>query len=501
MDASSPSFNGGGQTFYNVTFNNPTSLSATINGANTFNNLTFTGRTSVGISSASFTANQIINGTLSVSAGSGGAFRTLLASNTLGTPRTLDCAAVSLTDIDFRDIVITRVTASGTRLGDCKGNSGITFDAAKTVYYRQTGAAGWGTSGTGSWSLTSGGAFDATAFPLAQDTAVFPAATYPNGGQSVSINANYNIGTIDMSLRTANTMTLATATTNPTIYGDWINGTGTTLSGTGRITYAGRGAQTIRSEGKTFTQPTTINSLGGSVTLQDAWVTNSGTTNDNPQLLAGTFDANGYNVTNAGTATFSPFSSTGALARTIAIGSGTWTFAGTGTMWSVSGSNVTVTGTGTISLTGTGSTKTFTGGGLSYSGITLNQGGSGTLIINNNNTFKTITNSYSATGATTISLGGTTQRLTSPWAATGASGRVLTVSGTSAASPATLIYTGTGLATDSSVDYLSISNVRAYDLTNEWYAGPNSTNSGSLGWYFAFAALASTILGNFFMFF
>jgi hypothetical protein len=722
MDASSPSFNGGGQTFYNVTFNNPTSLSATINGANTFNNLTFTGRTSVGISSASFTANQIINGTLSVSAGSGGAFRTLLASNTLGTPRTLDCAAVSLTDVDFRDITIAGAAApaSGTRLGDCKGNTGITFDAGINKYWTLQAGGNWnatawtsvysplspfgdtypgsmqfngsnqylhfsnnaafnfdsadftiecwvnlisvsyvnslggrvaqilsnavGFSGNGwnvqiignasgvptsiefnsrqgssqvtvtasvtmpnsTWhhvavvragtvtsiylngvSVGSGtlsnqtitsaeslwiggqnitgyqhwlngyisnlrvvkgtalytsnftpsttpltavsgtslllrgtnplqdistnnlqlnviGGAAINSFPLAQDTALFQANTTTLANAStVTVNANYNIGTIDMQARTtsSNTMILATGSTTPTIYGNWINGTGTTLSGTGRITYAGRGAQTIRSEGKTFTQPTTINSLGGSVTLQDAWVTNSGTTNDNPQILAGTFDANGYNVTNAGTATFSPFSSTGALARTIAIGSGTWTFAGTGTMWSVSGSNVTVTGTGTISLTGTGSTKTFTGGGLSYSGITLNQGGSGTLIINNNNTFKTITNSYSATGATTISLGGTTQTLTSPWAATGASGRVLTISGTSAGSPATLIYTGSGSATDSSVNYLNISNVRGYDLTNEWYAGTNSTNSGSLGWYFEFAALASTILGNFFMFF
>jgi len=505
MDASAPTFSGGGQTFYNVTFNQPTGLTATINGTNTFTaNLTFTGRTTVGISSASFAANQTINGTLVVSAGSGGAFRNFLASDTIGTSRTLTCAAVSLTDADFRDIILAGVAAGsgGTRLGNCQGTSGITFDAAKTVYYRQTGANSWGTANPGSWSLTNGGAFDATAFPLAQDTAIFPATTYPANNSTTTINANYNIGTIDMSARTtsSNTMTLQTSTNTPTVYGNWINGTGTTLLGSGRITYAGRGAQTIRSEGKTFTQPTTINSLGGSVTLQDSWVTSSGTTNSNPECLAGTFDANGYNVTNAGTGTFSAFSSAGALARTIAIGSGTWTFAGAGTTWSVSGSNVTVTGTGTISLTNAGA-KIFGGGGISYSGITINQGGAGALTITGSNIFKTITNSYSATGATSISLGSTVQTLTNPWAATGASGNILTVSGTSAAAPATLIYTGTGLATDTAVNYLNISNVRAYDLLNEWYAGPNSTNSGSLGWYFAFSTLVSTILGNFFMFF
>ncbi len=107
------------------------------------------------------------------------------------------------------------------------------------------------------------------------------------------------------------------------------------------------------------------------------------------------------------------------------------------------------------------------------------------MTITGNNTFKTITNTYSATGATSIALGSTTQTLTDPWTATGAATRVLTVSGTSAAAPATLIFSGSGTAAN--VDYLSISNVRAYDLLNEWYAGANSTNNGSLGWYFVAA--------------
>jgi len=482
MNASAPSFDGGGQTFYNVTFNNPSGLNASITGANTFNNLTFSGRTTVGINASTFAANQTITGTLTVSAGTGSAYRNFLASNTLNTPRTLSCAAVSLTDVDFRDIAITGVTASGTRLGNCQGTSGISFPMPKTVYWAVAGGGNWGATGNGSWTDVSGNPAVITQFPLPQDTAYIPFAI-PNDNATITVNASYNIGTIDMNERNLSArVTLATGTTTPAIYGDWINGEGTTLSGTGRITYAGRGAQTIRSEGKTFFQTTTINSLGGSVTLQGAWVTNAGTTNSNPELLAGTFDANGYNVTNAGTGTFSAFSSTGTLVRTIAIGSGTWTFPGGGTMWSVSGSNVTVTGTGTISLT-SASAKNFTGGGIPYSGITLNQGGAGTLTIGGNNTFKTITNTYSATGATSIALGTSTQTLTDPWTATGAATRVLTISGTSAASPATLIYTGAGFAA-SAVDYLSISNVRAYDIFNKWYAGANSTNGGSLGWYF-----------------
>jgi hypothetical protein len=71
-----------------------------------------------------------------------------------------------------------------------------------------------------------------------------------------TINADYNIGTIDMSARTTNTMTLACS--HPSIYGNWINGTGVTLSGTGTLTFAGRGSQTITSAGRTFTQSFTI---------------------------------------------------------------------------------------------------------------------------------------------------------------------------------------------------------------------------------------------------
>jgi hypothetical protein len=94
-------------------------------------------------------------------------------------------------------------------------------------------------------------------------------------------------------------------------------------------------------------------------------------------------------------------------------------------------------------------------------------------------------------------LGNTTQTLTSPWTATGEAGRILTVSGTSAASPATLIFSGGGTAAN--VDYLAINNVKAYNLTNTWYAGANSTNNGTLGW--VFATLVATYLGNFFAFF
>ena len=384
----------GGLTFNNVAFTSAAASGITITGANTFNTLSFAGRTSVGISPVTFSANQTIS-TLTLTAGTAAAYRTFLRSDTIGTQRTLSVGTLTAgaADYDFQDIAITGAASpiAPTRAGDCKGNSGITFPAAKTVYYGQTGSANWGTAGSGSWAATSGGALDATQFPLAQDTAIFPAATYPASASTTTINASYNIGTIDMSLRTSNTMTLAMGTTAILVFGNWINGTGITISGTGSLSFQGRGSQTITSAGRSFTQNVGTISHGGTVTLQDAFVTTSTTQSG---MSAGTFNANGYNYTAIG------FSSNNTGVRTISIGSGTWTLNGSiGNTWNTPTiTNLTVTGTGTISLT-SATAKSFAGGGI-QTYPTLNQGGTGALTVSGDNRFAAIT----ATTAATILL-------------------------------------------------------------------------------------------------
>jgi hypothetical protein len=484
------SFFGNGHTYYDLSFTTTSSASAvTLNSGvgapNTFRNLSFAAVNGTGIKNILLPGNHTITGTLTLSAGPDATSRQFVQSSTIGTTRTLTCAAVaSLTDIDFRDITIAGAAApvSGTRLGDCKGNSGITFPAAKTVYWNLAGGGNWFSTG---WAASSGASPAINNFPLAQDTAVFE-ATGLNSGSTITFGFAYNVGTINMSARTSNTMTLAVGSTNPVIYGNWINGTGTTLSGSGVLTFAGRGSQTITSAGKTFTQGFTINTPGGSVTLQDAFTVNVTSTFT---VTAGTLDANSYNVTLSNSS--NSFSISGTATRTLAIGSGTWTIAASGGSAFNAGTstNLTVTGTGTISLTNA-SSKTFAGGNVAYTNITLNQGGAGTLTITGNNTFKDITNTYSATGATNITIGTTTQRLTQ-WTATGEATRVLTVQGTSASSPGTLILTG---AIDPAVDYLTITGVRAYGLVDTWYAGVNSTNNGSLGWYFERGLLTITAI-------
>lgn len=461
---SSVTFAGGGQTFYNVSFTGTSGSAHGIDQANTFNNLTIAGRSSAGVLAIILSSNQTINGTLTLSATSNATIRGFVRSDTIGTTRTLTCNAVaSLTDIDFRDITITGSAApvSGTRLGDCKGNSGITFDAGKTVYWRNATSANWGAT---AWSFTDGGTADVTAFPLAQDTAIIPSG-YPNSGQIVTINAAYNIGTIDMSARTSNTMTLACFQA-PAIYGNWINGTGTTLSGTGTLTFAGRGSQTITSAGKTFTQLVAINTPTGSVTIQDAIIispANSSALN----IISGTFDANSYNVTLSTGAVNSNYTSV----RTIAFGSGTWSLGRATTAFDCStATNLTVTGTGTISLTSS-SSKVFNGGGIQSYPV-LNQGGVGILTVTGSNKFIGLTNT--AIGGIRFTAS-TTNEFTTTFDIDGASGNLLELRSTTTSAQAILIKpsawlmganstdagnnTGLSFTGGGDLDYLSVSYI------------------------------------------
>lgn len=485
----------GSNTFNDVTIN---AGGATINimGSNLFNNLTISGRNSSGISNIALVADQTINGTLTISAGTNATMRQFLRSSVIGVTRTLTCGSVSVADVDFRDITIAGAAApvSGTRLGDCKGNSGISFDSPKTVYRTASGGSTW--FGTSAWATTPGGVGSNDNYPLPQDTAVFTTAA----PSSITIDTA-NIGTIDLSARVSgSSISVNTGTGALTIYGNWINGTSVGFTGSGTITFAGRSTQTITSGGSIFTQPIEINSPGGSVSLQDSFITSqtSGTTF---ALNAGNFVTNNYNVTLSGAgSSFNAAASS--LPRALILGSSTWTVAGLNGWNTNSGTNFTFSAAnGTINMTSPSSKSFQNIGGIDYSGITLNQGGAGTLTISGGDTtFKDITSSYSlTTGPTTIALGSTTQRVSQFTATGSAATRRLTITGTSAASPGTLIVTG---ETKPNVDYLDISNVRVYSLTDTWYAGNNSINNGSLGWiYKALIIATGSLVSSFFLFF
>lgn len=347
LASNSAGFNGGSQTFYNVSFTGTSLIAPTITGANTFNNLTFAARSSTGIATVSLSANQTINGTLTVQSGATDPTRRLLIfSDTLGTARTITSAANTIFGADFRDITAAGAgswtDSSRTNYwGDCKGNSGITFATGQTVYWNLAGAQNWSATG---WATSSGGTPAAANFPLAQDTAVFDNTGSVTG--TITVNANWNIGTVDMSGRTS-AMTLGNSSNLPTIYGNWTNGSGTTLSGTGSLTFAGRTTQTITSASKTFTQGISVVKIGSTLTLGDNLTIAAPL-----GFTSGTINLNNFSinctVVSAGIAN----------TRVIQFGTGNITTTGSGTAFSLIGTNFTYTGTPTINISNNSATAT-----------------------------------------------------------------------------------------------------------------------------------------------
>jgi hypothetical protein len=328
---------GTGVTFNNVSFTNatPSATSGAINGANTFANLTIAATASAGLKPYLFNSSQTITGTLTC-AGSSATSRVFIASNLTGTAQTLTVGAISANDCDFRDITLAGAGSptSPTRAGDCGGNSGITFPAAKTVYRVGTNTT-W--AGSSSWALMSNGTGADTNFPLAQDTAVIDQSTALTGTLSI---IQYNIGSLDASTRTTG-ITLSHENI-ATRYGSYKLGSGVTISGTSTQTFSGRATMDFESAGKTITFPITADAPGGTFRLIGAL-----TATNSFNVTRGTLDLNGVTLT----ATI--FNSGNSNVRTLAFGSaGNITVTNPATVWNSGlSTNLTVTGTPTVNVT------------------------------------------------------------------------------------------------------------------------------------------------------
>jgi hypothetical protein len=349
--ANSPVFNGGGITFYNVSFTSGAAGTITITGANTYNNLTFTSRSATGIKSISIGDNQTVSGTLTFGAANTAIRRMHLFSSTIGTQRTitLNGTLATLADVDFRDIATagTVGTWTGTRLGNALNNSGITFGAGVDKYWNLAAGGNWSATG---WALSSGGAVDVNNFPLSQDTAIIE-NTGLNTSATITVDVAWNIGTINASTR-SNAWTFATGSQTPQIYKNFTLSSATTVTGTGIIFFYGQGTtQTIDVNTASLTQPLTINVPTGTLVIEENTTTSAGVT-----LTAGTLDLSNN------TLTCLTFSSSNSNTRAIAFGTGNITVTGNAaTVWTTStATNFTVTGTPVVNSTYSGSTGTRT---------------------------------------------------------------------------------------------------------------------------------------------
>lgn len=341
----------GGATFYNVAFTGGGAVALTT--IVTYNNLSFTnGPTTPSV--VTITDTQTVNGTLSTVTTSAITRTKLQSTAPTTTQVTIIASAVSLSDVDFQGIYASGASIpwTGTRLSNLGNNTNITFDAGTDKYWSLAAGGNWNAV---AWATTSGGTPDVNNFPLAQDTAIIE-NTGLNTSATITVNASWNIGTLNMSTRT-NAMTFAIGATNPLIYGSWTNGTGTTVTGTGTVNFVGAGTtQTLTSAGSTFAPNITVNSIAGTLQLGSALTLGATSTFT---LIIGTLSLNGYNLTTG------IFSSNSSYERSIFFGSNNivlaHTTAGVTVLDMANTTNFLYTGSGGFT-SGMSVARTFTSG-------------------------------------------------------------------------------------------------------------------------------------------
>ncbi len=373
-----------------------------------FNNLSITAPNTAGIRQVTFQARQTINGTLSTT-GTAGNRRVWFRGVTYGIAQTLTInSAPSLTDADFRDIYVigTAAPISGTRIGDLRGIRGITASTPKTVYWNLAVGGNWSAN---AWAASSGGAVSTDNFPLAQDTAVIE-NTGLNTSATVSLdNAVPYTGTITMSTRT-NAMTLNVSAGAFIVYGNWINGSGPTVSGSAPI-FSGRNTQTITSAGKTMSIGIVVDTYGGTVELADALSVGSNTLT----VTNGTFDTKNYNVT-AGS-----FSAATTNVSEITLGSSTVTLSGTSPItFSLNNTFTFNAGTSQINLTSI-SNSSFAGGQKVFYNVSYTGTSAVTHTITVSNTYNNLTFTAPASAGLTQVSSQSNQTITGTLTVAGAS--------------------------------------------------------------------------------
>jgi predicted secreted protein len=421
-----------GAGFSGLTFNAGTSTVVIGNGpglqmgqALTFNNLTYTsgqtgqrltctgGCTVNGILTLAGSANKASDIGLGSNVTVTGTFkylgnsvinRLLIYSDVTGTPRTITAAAIDAASnfCDFRDITGAGAAApfaTGSSLGNCLGNSGITFTTPATQTATGTASFAWSTHG---WT---------TRVPLPQDDVVIPNAFV--AGRTI---------TCDMP-RMGKNVTFS-CTGSPVLshingnewFGSLTLASGMTQNAGVGVTWRGRSACTLTNNGMPWVSVLNVDGFGGTLTLQDA-LTVSGTSSLH-QFISGTLDLNGFAFTTGHRLswTISPGGVLRGRASTITFNQ---TPSGSNVWNNALGSGSFVRDTSTIALAFTDSvTKTFNFGGSSVYRFRVAGSGTWAAQITVATTFDTLENTRS--GAVVILNGSLTQTIESGMAISGA---------------------------------------------------------------------------------
>ena len=254
---------------------------------------------------------------------------------------------------------------------------------------------------------------------------------------------------------------------NNIIYGSLTLDSGMTVAGSNGRVFQGRGAFTLTNAGVTYARAITVQMVGGTLTLLDAYDSASTIIFSN-----GTFDANDFNVTGSG------ISISGSATKVVTMGSGTWTATSVSTAWGWSTSGTTLNEeTSTIVISNTTATaKTFAGAGETYNNLTIT---GDDVTITGNNTFNILALNNPTEEEGLIIGTGSTQTVSSI-TTTASSGNVVLLSGVAGGGAETISdASGTNC-----LDYLTITNVTVSGGAT-FHAGSHSTDGGgNSGWLF-----------------
>lgn len=192
-------------------------------------------------------------------------------------------AARTLTNVDLQDIAFTYSSSlTGTSIGDCGGNTGVTV-TTPTTCYAKTGATAFNYSGA-MWFTASGGSITQR-LPLPQDTVIFDSNT---GSGVVTVDVR-TLGKAVTTTGWAGSFGInLTADCIPSIYGQY-TGTGSLLNPITRVRFASRANITIPANG--ITAVIIIDVTGFTATL-------SGNINNSDLVFyvhSGTFDTSTSN--------------------------------------------------------------------------------------------------------------------------------------------------------------------------------------------------------------
>jgi hypothetical protein len=453
----------------NFTFNYNTSTviftgNCEMTGTNTFYNLSIIGQN---IITANFTdyGTITVNNVLTITGYNATTARHLIKSNTISTPRTITCnGTTNITNCDFRDIVLAgsanRNFSAQVDVGDCGGNSGITFPPDLNLYIVHTSGA-MSVSDPTKWKLAD--LTSAGRVPLPQDSAFGVAGSF-TGASTVTMDCP-RIGSLDLSaVSQAVGWVLANSVE---YYGHYILGNNITASGNFIITKMGAGTFNLNPFGKTIYslyvyRGTCI--LLSNLTIGGVYILVEGNST--------VFNTNGFNVTTPIWAYSVTVGSTILGTSIITLTSSTVNSELGGT--SFSGANATI-----IQTPSSGSTNIYCAiVGKTLGKLQLSGSHTGNFYVTGNNTIAEL---IVDSGRKVRFTAGTTQAIAKLTLGTGITWSSIT------AAQHTINYTGS--TTPVNFDYLTLS-YSIVTQANRLFAGLNSTDGGNnSGWVFGQAQL------------